>query len=139
MRAGRLSWLPIVCAAGLLGSCSQATRTLGPVRQLGASSASDWLGLNYNSDAGVGSARDFVAYGVVYDRAGWLEPDAGQTATPRSRLAQGLCASIAAGMTPDIEVDPASGPGGCTTNPNPVALCLPTAALRSRAMSPGSS
>ncbi len=123
MRTVRLWWLAIVCTAWLVGGCSQATPLPRP---LGRPSVGAWLGLNYNSDAGVGRARDFVAYGIVYDRDGRIEPDAGQTATPRSTLGRGLSASLAAGMTPDVEIDPANAPGGCTTNPNPAALCLPT-------------
>ncbi|HTX46917.1 MAG TPA: hypothetical protein VMD48_11575 [Solirubrobacteraceae bacterium] len=84
-----------------------------------------WLGLNYNSDAGVGSLDQFAFRGIVYDRDGSIEPNAGQLATRRSRFGRALAISIGAGMTPDIEVDSDAGPKGCTTNPSGRGWCLP--------------
>jgi hypothetical protein len=132
VRVVRLSWRLIFCAAGLVaGGGAQVTGPTagGPARgpfDRGASGSQAWLGLNYNSDAGVGTTRDFAVDGIVYDRDGRIEPGAGDVATPTSRLGRALSASFDAGMTPDIEVDPVSGPAGCTANPNPSALCLPT-------------
>jgi hypothetical protein len=84
-----------------------------------------WLGLDYNSRPGVGRPSDFVAHGIVYDREGNVEPPAGALATGGSKLARGLRVSFAAGMVPDIEVDPPAGlVPGCAT----ARGCLPVGA-----------
>jgi hypothetical protein len=85
-----------------------------------------WLGLNYNSGSTAGSLRDFAARGIVYDREGALEVRSGWTPENRPKFASGLATSYGARMVPDIVVDPATGPPGCTTNPLPRKICLPT-------------
>ena len=113
-------------------------RTRGPVRPAppaatpprparpAAKPPAAWLGLDYNSGAGVGRLRDFARRGVVYDREGSLEVGAGDTPANSSRLAEGLDASYAAHMVPDIVVNSTVGRLGCDGNPNPRKLCLPT-------------
>jgi len=86
-----------------------------------------WLGLNYNSGAGVGTLQDFARRGIVYDREGGISVKAGATPASSARFAHGLAVSFAAGMVPDIQVNPALGPRGCTHDPVPPQLCLPTA------------
>jgi hypothetical protein len=85
-----------------------------------------WLGLNYNSGANTGGLRDFAKRGVVYDREGSTEVAPGETAENAPQFRQALDKLYAAGMVPDIVVDPAVGPPGCKQNPNPSKLCLPT-------------
>jgi hypothetical protein len=129
-----------VLAAGLMIGCagcgsadSSSSSSIERVSGSAATSSSPtppplvgrWLGLDYNSSTGVGGIDDFAARGVVYDRSGRLETDAGQTAGDGSALARGVSRSIAAGMAADVEVDPATGPLGCAGNPNTTTLCLP--------------
>jgi hypothetical protein len=85
-----------------------------------------WLGLNYNSRASPGELSDFADRGIVYDREGNIEVQAGETPANTPRFGVGLSTAYAARMVPDIEVDPASGPSGCEGNSDPVKLCLPT-------------
>ena len=85
-----------------------------------------WLGLNYNSGSTTGSLTDFAVRGIVYDREGALEVRAGTTPQNSPKLASGLVASHAARMVPDIVVNSVAGPPGCTTNPSPRKICLPT-------------
>ena len=85
-----------------------------------------WLGLNYNSSSGVGALGDFANRGIVYDREGSVEVDAGQTPENAPQFAAGLNTVFAARMVPDIQVDPASGPPGCEDDPDPSKLCLAT-------------
>jgi len=92
-----------------------------------------WLGLNYNSSTGVGAVDEFAARGVVYDRTGPLETYAGQTPGDGSRLGRGLSISMAAGMVPDVVVDPTTGPLGCQGNPNTTTRCLPADAAEATA------
>ena len=85
-----------------------------------------WLGLNYNSGSNTGSLSDFARRGIVYDREGSLEVRAGKTPENFPIFASGLAASYAAGMVPDVVVDPATAPHGCKTDPVPTKFCLPT-------------
>jgi hypothetical protein len=85
-----------------------------------------WLGLDYNSSANAGRLNDFAVRGIVYDREGEVEVDAGETPENSPRFANGLAVSYGAQMIPDVVVDPASGPTGCEGDPNPSKLCLPT-------------
>lgn len=85
-----------------------------------------WLGLNYNSGSTTGSIRDFAIRGIVYDRQGRLEVRAGTTANNNWKFRSGLATSFGAGMIPDIQVDPATGPRGCESDPVPTRSCLPT-------------
>jgi hypothetical protein len=85
-----------------------------------------WLGLDYNSDAKAGSLTDFAVRGIVYDREGTVGADAGDTLENHPDLASGLATAYRAHMIPDIEVEPVDGPPGCTSNPSPANLCLPT-------------
>jgi hypothetical protein len=91
-----------------------------------ASGSSAWLGLNYNSGSRTGALRDFVERGIVYDREGKLEVRAGRTTGTDPEFRSGLARSYRAGMIPDIQVDPATGPRGCQNDPIPVSFCLPT-------------
>ena len=84
-----------------------------------------WLGLDYNSGAGTGRLRDFAARGIVYDREGSIELAAGDTPANDAELGPGLTALYAAGMVPDIVINPSGGPIGCQGNPNPSKRCLP--------------
>ncbi|MGA9860087.1 MAG: hypothetical protein WBQ18_19635 [Solirubrobacteraceae bacterium] len=47
-----------------------------------------------------------------------------------ARFADGVTASIDAGMIPDIEVDPSDAPTGCVDDPNASTLCLPDTAAQ---------
>lgn len=85
-----------------------------------------WLGLNYNSAVNTGGLSDFAVRGIVYDREGRLEVEAGDTPQNAPPFGAGLSTSYAAQMVPDIVVNPANGPSGCQGNPNPSKLCLPT-------------
>lgn len=87
-----------------------------------------WLGLDYNSSSGVGKLDAFSARGIVYDREGPLSVPAGATAAPGTSLGRGLKRSYGGGMIPDVEVDPRLGQLGCSDDPQPVKLCLPTSA-----------
>jgi hypothetical protein len=87
-----------------------------------------WLGLDYNSNSGIGRLDEFSRRGIIYDREGSIEVYAGSTAGPGTSLGQGLARSYGAGMIPDIEVDPHAGPLGCTDDPQPIKYCLPTSA-----------
>ena len=84
-----------------------------------------WLGLDYNSGTSTGKLDDFAVRGIVYDREGSMEVTAGQTLQNAPGFRDGLSASYAAGMVPDIEMDLARGPSGCGQAPNPGKLCLP--------------
>jgi hypothetical protein len=86
-----------------------------------------WLGLNYNSSAGVGKLDDFAKLGVVYDRGGGLEVSAGETPGNAPRFADAIRTSLDAGMVPDIEIGPTTTPSGCTGNPDGSQRCLPRA------------
>jgi hypothetical protein len=88
--------------------------------------SADWLGLNGNSSASDGSRRDFAARGIVYDREGNIEVEAGRTPETGAEFRAGLAESYRAKMIPDIQVDPAIGVLGCQTDPVPKGLCLPT-------------
>jgi hypothetical protein len=84
-----------------------------------------WLGMNYNSGRFVhGALRAFSSRGIVYDRDGSLEVRAGATVDSDPLFGQGLARSYSAGMIPDVVVDSADGPSGCT-NPDQSGLCLP--------------
>ncbi|MGI8557162.1 MAG: hypothetical protein ACR2ND_02445 [Solirubrobacteraceae bacterium] len=74
-----------------------------------------------------GGLTDFALRGVVYDREGRIDADAGDTPDNSPQFDNGLGTSYAAQMVPDIVVEFASGPSGCEGNPNPNKLCLPTA------------
>jgi len=87
-----------------------------------------WLGLDYNSSFAAGSVGDFAQRGIVYDREGNIEVRSGSTPQNSTRLGAGLAKLYAAGMVPDIVVNPAGGTSGCEGNPNPNKLCLPTRA-----------
>ncbi len=84
------------------GCLSSAPRT----QTIAVSPSRGWLGLDYNSRLGVGGLTDFVRHGIVFDREGNIEPEAGAPATPDSKLGRGLRASLGAGMVPDIVIDP---------------------------------
>jgi hypothetical protein len=88
--------------------------------------SSAWLGLNYNSGSEAGALRDFAERGIIYDREGKLEVRAGRTPRTEPRFRSGLTTSFAARMVPDIQIDPATGPMGCQSNPVPTPFCLPT-------------
>lgn len=90
------------------------------------SGSAAWLGLNYNSGSITGSLRDFAVRGIVFDRQGRLEVRAGTTPGNNWKFRSGLARSYGAGMIPDIQVDPATGPRGCDDDPVPTGLCLPT-------------
>jgi hypothetical protein len=133
--------VPPVLIALVLAGCGGATRQLKPAPTTALShttsapsppapppTTSEWLGLNYNSSTGIGSLEQFVAHGIVYDRDGPLQVPAGETAAPSSRLGQGLRVSIAAGMMPDIVIDPTQSSTGCDGDPNVSTLCIPTSA-----------
>lgn len=94
--------------------------TTGPRGQLHG-----WLGLNYNSSAGIGRLDAFASLGIVYDRAGRLVVNAGMLPRPGSQFGEGLARSVAAGMIPIVVVDPKTGPLGCAGDPNASTLCLP--------------
>lgn len=112
--------------------CATST-TPAPLKSPGrpgrVSAGGDWLGLDYNSSSGAGSLRDFASRGIVYDRNGALEVRAGRTIAGSPTLAHGLGISLMAGMIPDVYVNPAQGPVGCTRDPNGrTKLCLPVSA-----------
>jgi hypothetical protein len=94
-------------------------------RRRRAVGTSDWLGLNYNSTTDIRGLEDFSRLGIVYDRLGALEADAGWTIANTRTLANGLRMAVGAGMVPDVLIDPVIASHGCTTNPAPEALCLP--------------
>jgi hypothetical protein len=85
-----------------------------------------WLGLEYNSDANTGARSDFAARGIVYDREGNIDVNAGHTPESIPEFAVGLNASYGARMVPDIVVGLGTGRLGCEGNPNPSKTCLPT-------------
>jgi hypothetical protein len=87
-----------------------------------------WLGLNYNSGSDTGALSDFAARGIVYDREGSIEVNVGQTPENTPQFKAGLDLSYSARMVPVIEVDPATGPPGCTNAPDSSKTCLPTTA-----------
>lgn len=136
-------WVAVVSMAASCSACgsggASTTATPGPRTTTSPSSAvlpktlpprtEKWLGLNDNSAQRTGNLTDFSALGVVYDRGGRLEPDAGETLASTPRLAQGVRTSVLAGMTPDVEVDPATGPSGCAGDPNGSTRCLPVSLL----------
>ena len=93
---------------------------------LASSGSTAWLGLNYNSGSKTGALRDFVERGIVYDREGKLEVRAGHTPETDPQLRSGLATSYGAGMIPDLQIDPATGPMGCQNDPVPTPFCLPT-------------
>ena len=93
---------------------------------LASSGSTAWLGLNYNSGSKTGALRDFVERGIVYDREGKLEVRAGHTPETDPELRSGLATSYGAGMIPDLQIDPATGPMGCQNDPVPTPFCLPT-------------
>ena len=92
-----------------------------------AAASSQWLGLNGNSSGPDGGSRRFFAMrGIVYDREGSLEVDAGRTPETTDEFGPGLAAAYKAKMIPDIQVDLATGPPGCQSDPVPTRFCLPT-------------
>lgn len=114
--------LAIACLA--LTGCGDPSRP-GPVP-----GSAGWLGLNYNSSAAPGGLRVFASRGLVYDRGGTLEIRAGRTVAGSPDLARGLSRSLAAGMKPDIYINPARGPSGCRADPNGTSkLCLPVSSV----------
>ena len=121
-------------AAGACGGGQPppAPKPSPPVAAVAAAPGS-WLGLAYNSSGGVGTAERFALDGIAYDRSGPLEVKAGQTPAGDPELAHGLRVSVRAGMIPDVEVDPGSGPTGCTGDPDASTLCLPVDAAGIRA------
>ena len=120
-RAAR--WLVAVAAIGGAIACAGCGASHGAPRARGTAPA--WLGLDYNSRPAVGRLSDFVAHGIVYDREGNIEPPAGALALGGSKLERGLRVSFAAGMIPDLEVDPpAALEAGCSTPRG----CLPIGA-----------
>lgn len=117
-----------VCACGSGGrhaSSSFSAPQAPPRPPAPAPATGYWLGLAYNSSARVGVVEEFSSHGIVYDRSGSLEVLAGQTPASDRRLRHGLQVSIAAGMIPDIEIDPSVGPLGCAGDPNGTTQCLP--------------
>jgi hypothetical protein len=106
----------VLLCAGCLSSTTRPktkTITISPFRA--------WLGLDYNSRPGIGGLTDFVRHGIVFDREGNIEPQAGALATADSKLGRGLRVSLGAGMVPDIEVDPAADGRLCALK----RACLP--------------
>jgi hypothetical protein len=103
----------LVCAGCLSSAPRSKTITVSPSRA--------WLGLDYNSLPGVGDLDDFVRHGIVFDRDGNIEPQAGALATADSKLGRGLRASLGAGMVPDIEIDPPAAGRRCGLS----RACLP--------------
>jgi hypothetical protein len=101
----------LVCT-GCLSSTPKSKPKPKP-RVITLSPSRAWLGLDYNSRPGVGGLTDFVRHGIEFDREGNIEPPAGAPATADSRLGRGLRTSLAAGMIPDIEIDPAAGGPRC--------------------------
>ncbi len=86
-----------------------------------------WLGLNdYTSGANAGGLSDFAVRGIVYAREGSIEVRPGRTPKNAPRFGGGLSALYAARMVPDIVVNSARGQSGCSGNPAPSKLCLPT-------------
>jgi hypothetical protein len=85
-----------------------------------------WLGLNYNGDSRVGGLKDFVSRGIVYDREGRIEVNTGTTPENSRDFRAGLDTDYAVGMVPVLEIDPGTGPPGCTSAPDPSKTCLPT-------------
>jgi hypothetical protein len=121
---GAARWLlaAAAVAAGAIAcaGCGTSHSTPGPHGTTHA-----WLGLDYNSRPGVARLSDFVAHGIAYDREGNIEPPAGALAVGGSKLERGLRTSFAAGMIPDVEVDPpAPLEAGCPT----ARGCLPVGA-----------
>lgn len=118
--AGGLLAYGLVCTASCPKSPRSAHLPFPPGGGRG-SAGGDWLGMNYNSSSNSGSLRDFASRGIVYDRGGALEVRAGHTIWRR-----GLQTSLAAGMIPDVYVNPARGRVGCVGDPNGRSrLCLP--------------
>jgi hypothetical protein len=112
------------CGSGRdAGTATSATSSGAPAP---APAPSEWLGLNYNSSTGLGRLDEFSSRGIVYDRAGQLEPMAGTLPEPGSPFERGLANSVRGGMDPDVVLGPAVGPRGCTGDPNATTLCLPT-------------
>jgi hypothetical protein len=85
-----------------------------------------WLGLNYNSLTPPGRLRDFLRRGIVYDREGSIEVNAGVTPYNNAQFRGGLSLDYSAGMVPVIEIDPNLGPPGCSYAPDPSKTCLPS-------------
>lgn len=111
-------------------ACLALTGCGDPARPGAVTADADWLGLNYNSTAAPGGLRVFALRGLVYDRGGALEIRAGRTVGGSPELAHGLSRSLAAGMKPDIYIDPAVGPSGCSADPNGGRrLCLPVSSV----------
>jgi hypothetical protein len=96
-----------------------------------------WLGLNYNSGSNAGEINDFAVRGIVYDRAGSIEVEVGDTPENAPWFRTGLDTSYAAQMIPDIEVDPATGPPGCYDAPDISKTCLPTSETEIRSLIQG--
>jgi hypothetical protein len=131
-RAGSIALLIGVCVAAVLFVRPRAPAPAPPAptpplpeTQVPRPPAA-WLGLNYNSVSQTGGVKDFAARGIVYDREGKLEVRAGATVLGSSSFRSGLATTYAAGMVPIVQVDPATGPTGCQTNPTPTKVCLPT-------------
>lgn len=103
----------LVCAGCLSSASKPRTVTVSPSRA--------WLGLDYNSRPGIGALTDFVRHGIVFDREGNIEPQAGALATAVSKLGRGLRTSLGAGMVPDIVVDPPAGSRMCSM----IQACVP--------------
>ena len=85
-----------------------------------------WLGLNYNSATASGALAAFARRGIIYDREGAIQVNAGMTPENTPQFKAGLEIDYSAGMIPVIELDPASGPPGCPNAPDPSHTCLPT-------------
>jgi hypothetical protein len=130
----RASWLALLallmataCASGRAGrTATSATVATSSVAPAPVPARSEWLGLNYNSSPGQGRLDAFAARGIVYDRGGQLEPVAGTLPETGSPFARGLANSIRGGMYPVVTLGPATGPLGCTGDPNATTRCLPT-------------
>lgn len=121
-----LSLLGAGCGGGSGPSTASTQQSSTTSPHVDRSPSSEWLGLNYNSSAGVGRTA-FARLGVVYDRSGGLEATAGETIGNSRSLATGLRDSMNAGMVADVVVDSSQGPSGCTSNPDTSNLCLPDA------------
>lgn len=114
-----------IASAGC-GSTDDHGRRLGGGTRLGINYT--WLGLDYNSDAGVGPQDQFSIHGISYDRLG-IDPTAGENVSHNGQLRSELATSFAAGMIPDVVILPGdnSNPRVCNGS-NPGGWCLATSA-----------
>jgi hypothetical protein len=98
--------LGLILLAPCMLMCAGCLSSTPRTPTITVSASRGWLGLDYNSRPDIGGLTDFVRHGIVFDREGNIEPEAGALATPDSQLGLGLRASLGAGMVPDLVIDP---------------------------------